>query len=41
MNDGGMGSILLIPDGHSCKERMFKAQISECTLKIGFLLPFI
>ena len=33
MNDGGMGSILLIPDGHSCKERMFKVQISECTLK--------
>ena len=41
MNDGGMGNILLIPNGHSRKERMFKAKISEYTLKIGFLLPFI
>ncbi len=33
MNDGGMGSILLIPDNLSQQDRVFKAQISECVLK--------
>lgn len=33
MNDGGMGSILLIPKNLPQKERFFKAQISDCLLK--------
>ena len=33
MNDGGMGSILLIPDNLPQQERVFKAQIADCVLK--------
>ncbi|MEM7382855.1 MAG: hypothetical protein AAF400_00825 [Bacteroidota bacterium] len=32
MNDGGMGSLLLLPDGMTRKERLFGAQISEHAL---------
>ena len=33
MDDGGMGSILLIPNKLLQHPRMFKAQISDCLLK--------
>lgn len=33
MDDGGMGSIILIPDNLSPQKRIFKAQISDCIIK--------
>jgi len=33
MNDGGMGSIILIPDNLPQQDRFFNAQISDCLLK--------
>ena len=33
MNDGGMGSLLLIPQGQANKKRLFKEQISEIMFK--------
>lgn len=33
MNDGGMGSILLVPDSLPQQDRVFKAQIADCIAK--------